>query len=306
MHVHLPVAHLAQAAEALLLEDLQQLGLDLRVEVPDLVEEHHAAVRHLEQALLARHGAGVGPLLVAEELRLEEVAVEARAVHVDERLVGAGTVAVQPAGEDALAGAGLALDQDRAARGHDPPRLLGEGPNGGRGPGEGVHRLAGLARAPGDLAPLLALALEQPLHHDEEGRQLHRLGQELVGALLDRAHGQVDRGVPGEHHHRQRRVDLAQARQEVEGRSVGQHVVEDDRVGVPVAHEPLGRGDGLRLLDLEALALEEVPDPEADPGLVVDDQDLRQGFSRTRARRLSHGGRTASRAGPGLSSAGGR
>ena len=53
LHVHLAVAHVAQAAEALLLEDLQQLGLDLRVEVADLVEEHDAAVGHLEQALLA-------------------------------------------------------------------------------------------------------------------------------------------------------------------------------------------------------------------------------------------------------------
>ena len=175
-------------------------------------------------------------------------------------------------------------------------RLIGEGVNGGRGPGEGVDRLAGLPRAARDLPPLLALALEQPPDHDQQGRQLHRLGQELVGALLDRAHRQVDRRVAGEHHHRHRRVDLAQARQEVEGRPVGQHVVEDDRVGVPVAHDPLGRGDGVRLLHLEALALEEVPDPEADPGLVVDDQDLRQGFSRSRAGGLSHDGRTASRA----------
>ena len=53
LHVDLAVAHVAQAAEALLLEHLQQLGLDLRVEVADLVEEHDAAVGHLEQALLA-------------------------------------------------------------------------------------------------------------------------------------------------------------------------------------------------------------------------------------------------------------
>ena len=66
-------------------------------------------------------------------------------------------------------------------------------------------------------------------------------------------------------------------RQQLERRAVGQHVVEHHRVGVELAHRLLGGGAGVGLLHVEALALEKVPDPEADPGLVVDDQDLRQG-----------------------------
>ena len=50
LDVDLPVPHLAESSEAFLLEDLQQLGLDLGVEVADLVEEGDPAVGDLEQA----------------------------------------------------------------------------------------------------------------------------------------------------------------------------------------------------------------------------------------------------------------
>ncbi len=73
LDVDLPVAHLTQATEALLLEDLQELGLHLGIEITDFVEEDHAAMRHLEEPNLGRHRAGEGALLVAEELGLEEV-----------------------------------------------------------------------------------------------------------------------------------------------------------------------------------------------------------------------------------------
>src|SRR5581483_3603461 len=80
------------------------------------VEEHRAAMGHLEQPRLRRHGPGEGALLVAEELALEELAREAGAVEVDERLLRAPAVLVQPAGEHRLAGAGLALEEHRAVR----------------------------------------------------------------------------------------------------------------------------------------------------------------------------------------------
>ena len=44
------VLHVAEAAEAFLLEHLQQAGLHLRVHVADLVEEDRAAVRRLRAA----------------------------------------------------------------------------------------------------------------------------------------------------------------------------------------------------------------------------------------------------------------
>ena len=63
----------ANALEALLLEEAQQLGLEPGRHLADLVEEHRAAVRRLEQALLLDPGIGEGAALVAEELALEQL-----------------------------------------------------------------------------------------------------------------------------------------------------------------------------------------------------------------------------------------
>ena len=276
LHVDLAVAHLAEPTEALLLEDLEQLRLDLRIEVADLVEEHDAAVRDLEQSRLAADRAGEGALLVPEQLRLEELAGEPGAVHVDEGLVRARPVAVEPARQDALAAARLALDQDRAARGGEPAGLARELADGGGAAGERVDQLACLACAPRDLAALLALALQQPLQHDEQGRQLDGLREELVGALLDRAHGQVDRRVAGQHHDRQRGLEVLDLPDQVERGAVGQQVVEHHRVRPAFAQRLLGGRQGVGLVDLEARGLEEGPHAEADAGFVVDDQDLGQ------------------------------
>src|SRR5436190_5182085 len=63
----------ADAHEAPLLEDPQELGLQIRRELADLVEEKRAAARELELAELTRDRARERALLVAEELRLEEM-----------------------------------------------------------------------------------------------------------------------------------------------------------------------------------------------------------------------------------------
>ena len=63
------------AAEPLhlaLLQDAQELGLQVDAEAADLVEEQGAAVGQLEPAELARVGARERPLLVTEQLGLEQ------------------------------------------------------------------------------------------------------------------------------------------------------------------------------------------------------------------------------------------
>ena len=62
----------AEALEASLLQDAQQLGLPHRRHVGDLVEEQRAAVGQLDAPRLGAGGAGEGALLVAEHLRLEQ------------------------------------------------------------------------------------------------------------------------------------------------------------------------------------------------------------------------------------------
>ena len=58
----------ADALELAELEHAEQLALDLRSDLADLVEEQRAAVRELEPPLLLLVGAGEGALLVPEQL----------------------------------------------------------------------------------------------------------------------------------------------------------------------------------------------------------------------------------------------
>ena len=51
-HIHLHVAHAADAADDLVFQHAQQLGLQQRREFADFIEEQRAAVGHFEQALL--------------------------------------------------------------------------------------------------------------------------------------------------------------------------------------------------------------------------------------------------------------
>ena len=109
--------------------------------VADFVEEQRAAVRLLESAdaLLVR--AGERALLVAEQLRFEQVLLQRRAVDLDEVARRAQRVVMDGAGDQLLAGARFAADQhgrialrdllddgehrlQRAARADDPVEVV--------------------------------------------------------------------------------------------------------------------------------------------------------------------------------------
>ena len=77
----------AQPLELALLQHAQQLDLRREVQLADLVQEQRAAVGQLEAPLLGGVGAGERPLLVAEQLRLDQVVRQRRAADLDERLL---------------------------------------------------------------------------------------------------------------------------------------------------------------------------------------------------------------------------
>src|SRR5258705_349544 len=117
VHVHEPVA--ADGTVFALLQHAQQLGLQVWGHLANLVEQERAALGHLEEA----HLVGVRPreraLLVAEQLALDQVLRDRRAVDLDEGTLDAVRVVVNRVGDQLLAGAVLALDQDvRVAGGH--------------------------------------------------------------------------------------------------------------------------------------------------------------------------------------------
>ena len=77
----------AQPLELALLQHAQQLDLRREVQLADLVEEQRAAVGQLEAPLLGGVRAGERALLVAEQLRLDQVVRQRRAADLDERLL---------------------------------------------------------------------------------------------------------------------------------------------------------------------------------------------------------------------------
>ena len=113
----------ADAGELALLEDAQQLRLEVERHVGDLVEEERARRRGLELADAALDGAGEGAALVAEQLALEQLVGNRRAVDGDEGSAPVGVV-VDGAGDQLLAGAGLALDEHGGVGRRDRPMIL--------------------------------------------------------------------------------------------------------------------------------------------------------------------------------------
>src|SRR4051812_28408359 len=108
--MHDPVA--ADRPVLALLENAQQLGLQIRRHLADLVEQQRAALGHLEQAFLVHRRAGERALLVAKELRLDQILGNRGAVDLDERPLRPFAVVVNCIGNQFFAGAVFTLDQD--------------------------------------------------------------------------------------------------------------------------------------------------------------------------------------------------
>src|SRR5207249_219040 len=105
----------AGAAEPLdlpLLEPAQELRLQARVHLAHLVEEKRPAVGLLEAPDAAAVGAREGALLVTEQLALQERLGHRGAVHLDQRAAAAPALRVDGVGDDLLARAAFALDED--------------------------------------------------------------------------------------------------------------------------------------------------------------------------------------------------
>src|SRR5262249_2321208 len=112
-------ARAADPAELARVEEGQKLRLHRERQLADLVEEQRAALGDLDEPALLRGRAREGAALVAEQLALDELLAQARAVDFEERLAGARALRVDPPREPALADAGLAEQQhgrDRIAR----------------------------------------------------------------------------------------------------------------------------------------------------------------------------------------------
>src|SRR5262249_57349882 len=114
----------ADPADELLLDDVQELGLQGRGDVADLVEEDRAAVGGFEEARPGGLRIGERALLVTEELGLDQGPRERRAVDLDEGPAPPPAARMQEARGVPLAAPRLPEEQHGGGGPPPPPRPL--------------------------------------------------------------------------------------------------------------------------------------------------------------------------------------
>ena len=193
----------------------------------------------------------------------------------DERARAAGRVVVQRAGDQLLAGAALALDEDGGVRRADLPEHVEDA----------LHRRAAADDALEAVA-LVHLALQVAAFADEalflrrlldlraEHVHVERLLQVRQRALLHRLDGGAHGAVPGEDEHLDLRPEALGLLDDLDAVVVAHHQVGEDQVQVALADalEALvaARGDAAMAAD----ALERLGDRLGDARLIVNDEHL--------------------------------
>ena len=241
-----------------LLQNAQELGLEIRRHLADLVEQQRAPLGHLEEAFLVQRRARERALLVAEELRLDQIFGDRRAVDLDERPLRPLAVVVDGVGDQFLARAVLALDEDvRLARRDALDEL------------EQILHLLALADDVVEPVPIvqplfqLLVLVEERLLLDgllelvEQAFGVDRLLQEIERAGLDRLDGPRDVALAGDDDDFRFRIELLELAHELDPVDVGEHHIGDDRVGTPRLEEFLAPSADQCSSDVEARVLEQ-------------------------------------------------
>ena len=194
--------HAPDAANALGLEYTQELRLQRRGQIADLVQEQRPAVRKLDQADFSGGGACKGALLMSKKLRLGKRLGYSSAVQRDEWLLRATRQAMELARDQLFPGSGLPMDEDRHVGIRDPaqkleqvghPRILGHDAHVRRvALGDGTEALG----ARDDLARLGRLP-----YQSHEAVPVDRLLEKVVSAQLHRLGRGRNRAVAGQEDH---------------------------------------------------------------------------------------------------------
>src|SRR5262245_57595694 len=285
-HVDPPRAILPHRAHLALLQDAQELRLQRRGGLRDLVEEERPAVGDLEEPLPVGDGAGEGTAPMAEELALEDTLRECGAVDSHEEPVATRAAVVDRAGHQLLPGPGLALEKDgrggpgdlpdqhhhlahRRALPHD---LVGDR----RSPEVCVLRGQALVRVPQllDQAGVLACQLEH-LDRAMEGQAkllaLPGLGDVAEDpARVDRRYDRLDVRVACQDDAVRIGAELHRAMQELDAVHVRHALVRDDHGRIVRLEDLEATAAAFRGQHLELVAVV-VGEGAEDVGLVVDD-----------------------------------
>ena len=188
--------------------------------VPHFVEKECPAVRLLKLAVERGGGAGERPLLVAEQLALDQGVGNRRAVHADERPLGAPAQRVDEPGGEFLARACLTHEQDVTVAERCLAHLAAHLPHGRTLADERAREIVGALRGHG----------HQLADSREEGIPIRRPVKVVRHSAAERADGAGLRFVAGEDQDRNVGCHRRRARRE------DVDVVDDDQRGVVRLH----------------------------------------------------------------------
>ncbi len=275
-HVDADVGCAAHALEGLLFEKAQQLRLQPRHHLADFVEEHRAAVGHLEQAALLLARIGKRATLVAEQLALEQRFGQRRAGDVHERLGRAVARVVQHLRRKILARAALARQQHRGrrARGNLLQQCLQLG-NRRAVADDAIEAVGlGLGRAKRAHFPAQPRGFERFFDQHRDLVEVERLVRVVIRAGLHRFDRHVDARERGEQNHQRIGIGFLDLLQHREAVGIWQPVVEQHQVDpFAVLLERLG---GRLCLDHAVSFLREpIVQRPADQLLIVHDKNSR-------------------------------
>ena len=223
----------------------------------------------LEPARAGAVGTGERAALVAEQLALDQALGQGRAVHADERARRAGGVPMQGRGDELLAGAALADDQDRLDRGGGAAHRLEHLPH--RGASSHERRLVVAVVVGRRLARLdrQRLLAERPRHGPSHLVQVEWLGEVVVGPAAHGLDRRPRRPERGDHDHGQIGEPLAQLGQDFQAIAVGHLHVKEHGVG-PVLGDGRERRQAVADLDdAVSFGAEEPAEVAADGRVVV-------------------------------------
>src|SRR5439155_1630422 len=201
---------------------------------------------------------------------LDQLRRDRRAVHLHERLVGAGRERVEGAGDQLFAGAVFAGDEHARRGGR---HLLDALDHALHGPARAHHLVLGvhLGLEPHVLAGEVYV-LEGVAQREQDAVRVERLLEEIVGAELGRFDGGLDGAVARDHHDLRARVELAQLAQRLEAVHALHLDVEQHEVGPELGVEAQRLGAGGARAHFEVLVLEQLGQRLTDALLVVHDQ----------------------------------
>ena len=264
----------ADALEPAVLEHAQQLGLHPHRHVADLVEKQRPLAGQLEPPLLLAVGPGERPALVAEQLGLEQVLGQGRAVDGHQGPAPGHVAEVDRLGHQLLAGAGFAGHQHVARRRRYPRHAVEDVHHPGAPPQQVVIGVLPPQPAPqvGDLVDQPAV-LQRLVDHDLQPDRVDRLEDHVIGAQLHRLDGGLYRRIAGHHDDRHGQLALADRPDQVQAVHPRQPQVGQDQRAA-VLHQPFHRRRAVRgHLDLPVGCGQQLRELLADKLAVVHHED---------------------------------